>query len=86
MHSCIAALSQSIPTVGIAYSKKFQGVFESIGVEDCVADAFRCSKEDVLSTVSAAFEKREQMRKHLDEIMSGIKANILNMFEAANTV
>lgn len=85
MHACIAALSQTIPAVGIAYSKKFQGVFESVGLGDCVADAFQCSKDEVLSTVTNAFENREQMRKHLNEIMPGVKANILNMFEARNT-
>ena len=76
MHACIAALSQSIPAVGIAYSKKFQGVFESIGLGNCVADAFQCSKDELLSTVTTVFENREQMRKHLDEIMPGVKTNI----------
>ena len=38
MHACIAALSQSIPAVGIAYSDKFSGVFASAGVERLVAD------------------------------------------------
>jgi polysaccharide pyruvyl transferase WcaK-like protein len=30
MHACIAAISQFIPTVGLAYSKKFRGVFRTI--------------------------------------------------------
>lgn len=38
MHACIAALSQGIPAVGVAYSRKFQGVFESVGVQDWVID------------------------------------------------
>jgi colanic acid/amylovoran biosynthesis protein len=38
MHACIAALSQGIPTIGVAYSKKFLGVFESVGVADLVID------------------------------------------------
>ncbi|OFY63420.1 MAG: hypothetical protein A3H98_14280, partial [Bacteroidetes bacterium RIFCSPLOWO2_02_FULL_36_8] len=38
MHACVAALSQGIPTVGVAYSRKFQGVFESVGFEDMVVD------------------------------------------------
>ena len=29
MHACIAALSQAVPAIGIAYSKKFKGVFET---------------------------------------------------------
>ena len=85
MHACIAALSQSIPTVGIAYSKKFHGVFESIGLGDCVADAYQCSeKAELLSIVEAAFEKREQTRTHLDKVIPKIKADILNMLDAKN--
>ena len=85
MHACIAALSQSIPTVGIAYSKKFHGVFESIGVESSVADACRCEKDELLSIVETAFKKREQTRVHLNKIIPETKAKILNMLEAGNT-
>ncbi len=85
MHACIAALSQSIPAVGIAYSKKFHGVFESIGLGDCVADAYQCSrKAELLSIVEAAFEKRDQTRTHLDKVIPKIKANILNMLDTKN--
>ncbi|MBL9126976.1 MAG: polysaccharide pyruvyl transferase family protein [Verrucomicrobiales bacterium] len=38
MHACIAALSQGIPCVGVAYSKKFKGVFESVGMRDWILD------------------------------------------------
>jgi polysaccharide pyruvyl transferase WcaK-like protein len=82
MHACIAALSQSIPAVGIAYSKKFHGVFESIGLGECVADAYQCNRKDeLLSVVKAAFEKRDQTRIHLDKIIPTIKTNILEMLE-----
>ncbi len=82
MHACIAALSQSIPAVGIAYSKKFHGVFESIGLGDCVADVYRCSrKAELLSVVEAAFEKRDQTGKHLDKVIPKIKAEILEMLD-----
>ena len=39
MHSCIAALSQGVPCVGVAYSMKFLGVFESVGMGNWVVDA-----------------------------------------------
>ncbi|MHC4167942.1 MAG: polysaccharide pyruvyl transferase family protein [Planctomycetota bacterium] len=82
MHACIAALSQCIPAVGIAYSKKFHGVFESIGLGHCVAEAYRRSGEEVLSVIEAAFESREQTTRHLKEVIPGIKANILDALEA----
>jgi polysaccharide pyruvyl transferase WcaK-like protein len=82
MHACIAALSQSIPAVGIAYSKKFHGVFESVGLGDCVADAYQCGNNiELLSIVEAAFEKRDQTRKHLEKVIPKIKAEILGMLE-----
>jgi polysaccharide pyruvyl transferase WcaK-like protein len=82
MHSCIAALSQSIPAVGVAYSKKFHGVFESIGLGDCVADAYQCGDNtELLSIVEAAFEKRDQTRRHLNKVIPKIKAEILEMLE-----
>ena len=82
MHACIAALSQCIPAVGIAYSKKFQGVFESIGLGRCVAEAYRCSSEEVLSVIQAGFESRECTATHLKEIVPGIREDILNALEA----
>ena len=45
MHACIAALSQHIPCVAIAYSDKFKGVFDSVGVGDMVLDARVLSSE-----------------------------------------
>jgi colanic acid/amylovoran biosynthesis protein len=82
MHACIAALSQSIPSVGIAYSKKFHGVFESVGLGDCVADAYKCnSNGELLLIVKATFEKRDQSRRHLNKVIPKIKADILEMLE-----
>jgi polysaccharide pyruvyl transferase WcaK-like protein len=82
MHACIAALSQSIPAVGIAYSKKFQGVFDSIGLADCVADVYQCGEDKLLSTIKTALEDRDKIRMHLNKVIPGIKANILSMLEA----
>jgi polysaccharide pyruvyl transferase WcaK-like protein len=82
MHACIAALSQCIPAVGIAYSKKFQGVFASIGLESCVAQAYNCSREEVLSIVEAGFARRDETRAKLEEVVPGVKADVLNALEA----
>jgi polysaccharide pyruvyl transferase WcaK-like protein len=81
MHSCIAALSQSIPAVGIAYSRKFQGVFDSIGLGDCVADAYRCNKDELLFVVRTALERRDQTRKHLRKVIPEVQAKIMSMFD-----
>jgi polysaccharide pyruvyl transferase WcaK-like protein len=81
MHSCIAALSQCIPTVGIAYSKKFRGVFESVRLGDYVADACQCGKDELLSTIRAALEKRDTTRVHLQRVIPEVQADVLNMLD-----
>ncbi|OHB75432.1 MAG: hypothetical protein A2Z25_21000 [Planctomycetes bacterium RBG_16_55_9] len=85
MHSCIAAMSQSIPAVGIAYSKKFKGVFDSVGLGHCVADVYQCDKDELLSIVKAAFMDRDPIRTHLSEVLPDVKANILNLLAIVNT-
>jgi hypothetical protein len=42
MHACIAALSSGVPVLPIAYSRKFRGVFGSLGypiIADCRSEA-----------------------------------------------
>jgi colanic acid/amylovoran biosynthesis protein len=63
MHSCIAALSQGIPTIGVAYSKKFEGVFDSIGMRNWVIDG-RFNETEV------AVDKTMDAILHGDEIKS----------------
>lgn len=84
MHACIAALSQRVPAVGIAYSKKFDGVFESIGLPDCVVDARRSDENIILQNVKAVFNRRDEIRKHLQDVMPRIKSHILSIYDIPN--
>ena len=79
MHSCIAALSQSIPAVGIAYSKKFHGVFQSIGLEQFVIDMRQNRQEEILVVIANAVERRRVTAERLKKIMPVIKSTVLNM-------
>jgi len=79
MHSCIAALSQEIPSVGIAYSEKFRGVFESIGVEQFVADPRTMSVREVLSLVDRTLDNRIATSEHLKRIMPKVRRSVLNL-------
>jgi colanic acid/amylovoran biosynthesis protein len=81
MHSCIAALSQHIPAVGLAYSKKFNGVFESIGLPECIVDARICSEDELRKKVSLVFERRDIIRKHLQNTISSIQCEVLDIFK-----
>ena len=80
LHSCIAALSQGIPAVGIAYSRKFRGVFESLGVGALVADPRTMTKREILEIVRQAFQERESIRTGLLESLSAAKAKVRGVF------
>lgn len=58
MHSCIAALSQGVPCVGVAYSMKFRGVFESVGVADWVLDAREFGNEECAAEIALRYLQR----------------------------
>lgn len=79
MHACIAALSQSIPAIGISYSQKFIGVFDSIGVGNLIADPRQLSIEETLSIIGKALTKREEIRGHLQITIPAIKEEILTL-------
>ncbi|MCU0839474.1 MAG: polysaccharide pyruvyl transferase family protein, partial [Rhodospirillales bacterium] len=61
MHACIAAFSSGVPTVPIAYSRKFTGLFHSLGYA-AIADCRTQSTAEAAETVLAAFADREHLR------------------------
>ena len=81
MHACIAALSQSIPAVGLAYSRKFQGVFETVGAGHLAVDMRHAETEEILTTISDAFERREITARHLKAVIPQVQKQVLNIFE-----
>ena len=61
MHACIAAFSSGVPVVPMAYSRKFEGLFGSIGfgrTVDCTTE----SAEAILAKITAAFEDRDALK------------------------
>ena len=73
MHACIAALSQGIPAVGIAYSKKFHGVFESVGIQNMVVDARSLSTKELIEQCIDHYKSREESKNILKEKLPGAK-------------
>lgn len=80
MHACIAALSQGIPAVGLAYSKKFAGVFESIGVGDMVVDMRGHTQDEILAAIRDAFDHRQEISQNLKMLMPDVQATVLRLF------
>jgi colanic acid/amylovoran biosynthesis protein len=82
MHACIAALSQGVPAVSIAYSQKFVGVLASVGVGHWVADPRHLTIEDILKMVDQAFTERQGIRSQLMKTMPEVKSKVLNIMAA----
>ena len=80
MHSCIAALSQHIPAVGVAYSKKFSGVFESIGLEHMVVDARLLDMDESINRVMALYQRRFADRAAMSDKIISAKTQVHENF------
>lgn len=80
MHSCIAALSQGVPCVGVAYSMKFRGVFESVGMEDWVVDGREMNEEDAVRRVMELYRTRDGIRDDLKSNADAARNRLRQVF------
>lgn len=78
MHACIAALSQGVPTLGIAYSDKTAGVFETIAMGSFVVDARHAEPEALVRRVEESLAAR---RKTADGLAAAVP-QVLARWEA----
>jgi polysaccharide pyruvyl transferase WcaK-like protein len=82
MHSTIAALSQYVPAVGMAYSKKFAGVFQTAGVEEYVVDMRQMDEAQILDRINELHQARGYTRRHLMEAMPKVQKKVMSLFDA----
>jgi polysaccharide pyruvyl transferase WcaK-like protein len=80
MHACIAALSQGVPAAGLAYSRKFAGVFEAVDVADLVFDLAELPGEEVVKGVTRAFEMRQSYAARLQARLPEVRINHRSIF------
>ena len=86
MHACIAALSQCVPSVALAYSRKFLGVMRSIDMESVVADLSENDEPQVMARVVNAYGLRAGIREQLEMTIPGVKRKILGLFRQLGRV
>jgi polysaccharide pyruvyl transferase WcaK-like protein len=82
MHACIAALSQGIPCVGVAYSMKFGGVFESVGMESWVVDGRSVGNEEAVTRILELYRQRNAVRENLKEHAEAARRRLRDVFAA----
>lgn len=80
MHACIAALSQGIPCVGVAYSMKFRGVFESVGMPDWVVDGRSVTGEQAEARIMELYRRRDAARGAMAEAADQARARLGEVF------
>lgn len=81
MHACIAAISQGIPTVGVAYSKKFKGVFDSVSAGDMIVDGRDVDTEEAVDMILRHFSNREDIKDFLREKVGAAQIQIIRAFD-----
>jgi colanic acid/amylovoran biosynthesis protein len=77
MHACIAAFSSGVPVVPLAYSRKFNGLFSSLGYH-WIADGKVMSTTEAIDIIQLGLERREELKqevKHGNLIASKLLAD-----------
>lgn len=82
MHACIAALSQGIPCVGVAYSQKFVGVFRSVGVDSWVVDSRVSGNQHAVSRIMELIRTRTEAAATLKIKVAEARSALLRVFRA----
>lgn len=80
MHACIAALSQYVPTIALAYSQKFAGVLKSIDLGELVIDLRKIDEKGVQTKVDELITRKHTIRQQLRMSIPKICESVLNLF------
>lgn len=67
MHACVAAVSQGVPAVCLAYSGKFSGVMAPLGPAARVVDLRTADAGEILQAALDVFRNRANLRRELQD-------------------
>ncbi len=82
MHACIAAVSQAVPTVTLAYSKKAEGVMGMLVPAPPVID-LRCEDASaVVSRIDREYQQRAEMHEGLISAVSQAQRQVHDYFQS----
>lgn len=75
MHACIAAFSAGVPVVPTAYSRKFSGLFGSLGY-DCILPETGFSVEEALQFVLTHIQERDRLKSQIATARTNVDARL----------
>ncbi|KQN33771.1 hypothetical protein ASG37_16620 [Sphingomonas sp. Leaf407] len=82
MHACIGAFSSLVPVVPIAYSRKFNGLFSTLGYPH-VADGKKLNTDEAVAAVIAGFHNRATLHAQATAAMNDVARPRLNIYQNA---
>lgn len=74
MHATIGAFSSGVPTLGLGYTDKAQGVFDECGIGEEVVDLRSANARQLAERAAASFSNRCNLKADLASRIEGIKA------------
>lgn len=80
MHACIGSISQAIPTVTLAYSKKALGVMSHLNMGDSVVDLRTLDAAASLGAIDALFDRRADLRAALSGQVPAVRRRVEEFF------
>ena len=75
MHACIAAFSAGVPVIPMAYSRKFNGLFESLDYHN-VADCKKDEQSKIIKQIVDGFSNREQLKTEVEQSLTKVNDKI----------
>ena len=76
MHACIGAISTCVPTSPIAYSRKFIGIWDNIGLGYCVTDPRKQNEDEIINSIITNFNGRMKIKDKLSKEIPLLKEKI----------
>jgi len=65
----------------MAYSKKFAGVFQAAGVEECVIDMRQMDEAQILARIEELYPTKDSIRQRLAETIPEVQRRVISLFE-----
>lgn len=74
MHSTIGAFSAGVPVVPMAYSRKFNGLFQDTLKYEAMVDMKAQDNDEVLDSIIRSFGERDKLKKMIEQRLNGVVA------------
>lgn len=84
MHAAIAAFSSGVPVIPMAYSRKFKGVFGTLGYDHTV-DCKSEDSETILAKIDAGYDNRAALKEEVARAMEGVTARLASYEDLARS-